>query len=105
MHLFVLEFQEAARLLQVDLVLIRQAANIMQEEREDTNNCMEILQTSYKHQCEIIGFLDDDRVKNMFRFIILSKQNEVQEKLNFIEVEQNSYLECKAVMERRKIGM
>ncbi|XP_034490356.1 uncharacterized protein LOC117794003 [Drosophila innubila] len=75
----------------------------MQEEREDTNNCMQILHTSYRHQCEIISFLDDDRIKNMVRFTILSKQNEVQQKLNIIEEEQNSDLECKAAMERRKI--
>ncbi|KAM8718891.1 hypothetical protein ACLKA7_011573 [Drosophila subpalustris] len=39
----------------------------------------------------------------MLRFKILSKQNEVQDKLNFIEELQKNDLECKAAMERRRI--
>ncbi|KAL7724468.1 hypothetical protein ACLKA6_004012 [Drosophila palustris] len=98
-----IQIQKDVQNLRVDLMLIRQVANMLQEEREETNNCMHILETSYSHLLEIIGLLDDDRIKNMLRFKILSKQNEVQDKLNLIEVLQKNDLECKAAMERRRI--
>lgn len=90
--------------LQVDVMLIRQADSILQEERVDTTNCMRILETSYNHLIEIIHLLDDDRIKNMLRFTILQKQTEAQAKLTLIEKLQDNELECKAAMERRKIG-
>ncbi|XP_060663263.1 uncharacterized protein LOC132796199 [Drosophila nasuta] len=89
--------------LRIDLTLIREAAIIAEEQREENNNSLKILDNNYVSLLKIVDFLDDDRMNNILRFAILSRQNEVQEELNQIELQQKIDHDCKAAMERRKI--
>ncbi|XP_062140986.1 uncharacterized protein LOC133849115 [Drosophila sulfurigaster albostrigata] len=89
--------------LRIDLTLIRQAAIIAEEQREESNNSLKMLDNSYINLLEIVDFLGNDRMNNILRFAILSRQIEVQEELNQIELQQKIDHDCKAAMERRKI--
>lgn len=90
--------------MRIDLMLVRQAAVQMQEERKQFNRFANILDASYEHLLEMGNLLNDDKIKNMMRFAGLCKQNEAEVKLQNMEQLQKFNRECKVAMENRAIG-
>ncbi|KAH8386512.1 hypothetical protein KR093_000974 [Drosophila rubida] len=89
--------------MRIDMVLIRQAALIAEEQREENSKSLQILDNCYSHLLKIVGFVCDDRVNNILRFSILNKQHEMQKELDEIQQQQTKDLECKVALENRRI--
>ncbi|EDW65487.1 early endosome antigen 1 [Drosophila virilis] len=97
------KLQKDMQNLRIDLMLVRQAAVQMQEERKQFDKYASILDASYEHLLEMGNLLNDDKIKNMMRFAGLCKQNEAEVKLQNMEQLQKFDRECKMAMENRAI--
>ncbi|XP_064537061.1 uncharacterized protein corolla [Drosophila montana] len=97
------KLQKDMQNLRIDLMLVRQAAGQMQEERKQFDRFASILDASYEHLLEMGNLLNDDKIKNIMRFAGVCKQNEAEVKLQNMEQLQKFDRECKVAMENRAI--